>query len=216
MRRVGLCAILMALIAVPSFADPLDTRKAKRALFPIKGFSVQYPKDNGLTDLQRSYFEILVGGSQSKDQFARVAKYYGAIALTPSMFERTPAELLANPEAVPFQLAAGYHSPAAADRAALATCETIRTGAERPCVIAARILPRRYKPRDLHMSISATAAFDTYRKVKGPRAFAISPTTQAFGLAEGEIAVTEALDACNGKIPASMGRDCTIVIEDAK
>ncbi|MEL7117481.1 MAG: 5-aminolevulic acid synthase, partial [Pseudomonadota bacterium] len=95
-------------------------------------------------------------------------------------------------------------------------CEALRKRSDQPCVIAARVLPKRFKNQPLTLSNAATGAFKSYRDARGPKAFAISPATQAFGLAQGATAIQEALGACNAKVGQGNRQDCVIVIQDAK
>ena len=213
MRRI-LTTLTAVMFATCAMAEPVDERSARKMLFPAKGFNVEYVEGSGLTDTQLGYFKLLVKGRDSRSQFGRLAHYYGAIAISPSVFEGSPAALLSDPESVPFRLDTGLHSVAAAEAAALQGCAALVKRGQKPCVIAARILPKRYKPRDLTMSIFATDAFKAYRKADGPKAFAISPSTRAYGLADGDVAPQEAVEICNGKAKEVGKSDCVVVISD--
>ncbi|KMW56419.1 5-aminolevulic acid synthase isozyme [Candidatus Rhodobacter oscarellae] len=209
-----LLALSIASLATATTAEPVDERTARKQLFKPKGFSVEYVEDSGLTEQQQGFFKILVEGRDSRQEFGTLARYYGAITVSPSIFEGDIGALLLTPEEVPFQFATGYHSPGAADAASLEACNAQVRGEQKECVIAARILPKRFSERDLTMSFAATANFKLYRGADAPKAFAISPSSQAFGLAEGATAADEALGACNGLIEQEQPRDCVVVIAD--
>ncbi len=212
--RYAATALVFALSALPVSAEPIDGKSAKKALFSPKGFSVDYVEDSGLSETQLGYFKILVESRQSKKQFGRVARYYGAIAVSPSIFEMSPAELLADPESVPFQMAGARHTPGAADAAALSSCNKLVKGGAKKCVVAARILPKRWKDKGFSMFYAATANFKLYRDADEPKAFAVSATGIGFGLANGEGAAKLAIDACHDNNGEEGKRDCEVVVVD--
>lgn len=128
--------------------------------------------------------------------------FYGALALTPS--EGLFVEWL--------NAAGQHHSIEAARAAALAHCEANRKPASDPCVVVFEVSPRGAKPdAPLSLSAEATAALrKDYRKLKAPKAFAISKTKGTFGFAGGDGA--RALDAC---AKAGEGAtDCEVVVAD--
>ncbi len=74
--------------------------------------------------------------------------------------------------------------------------------------------PKRWTRQSLQLSVDATVAFSTYRKGKGPKAFAISPDTGAYAFGKGEGADVTALTACNTEAKAKGATDCDVVIAD--
>lgn len=205
---------LLAMIAAPLMAEPLDERTAKRMLFKPKGYSVEYPTNSGLSDAHLGVIKVVAESRDSKKQFGRVARYYGAIAISPSVFEKAAAALITSPETVPFDMSSGLHSPSAAAEAALNACNAKVEAGWEPCVVAANILPKRWKDVDFSMSNAATANFKLYRNAKSPKAFAISASGPGFGLAEGEDAVALAIEACEKSNKSVDAKDCTVVVQD--
>ncbi|UYP69242.1 5-aminolevulic acid synthase [Thalassobacter stenotrophicus] len=123
-------------------------------------------------------------------------QYYGAIAYSPDeglLSEATVA-------------AANHHSVEVARGLALADCNGKRREGAAACVVAADILPKRYRAgRALQLSMGATAGFDTeYRKARGSRSFAISAESGLWGWGPDDAA---ALQACNAQ-------DCKVVVRD--
>lgn len=216
MRVLLIAAALAAAWAAPAMAEPVDEKAARKALFKPGTFDVVYKEDSGLTDEQLGFFRIIVKGRESRDQFGRLAHYYGAIAISPSVFEDGPAALLADPQNVPFRFETGLHSVQAAEVVALRACNALVQAGQKPCVVPAQILPRRYKERGLTLSTFATEGFKAYRDAGGPKAFAASAETRAYGMADGDAAEAEALAACNATA-AKVGKpDCKIVIVDSE
>ena len=101
---------------------------------------------------------------------------------------------------------------AAAD--AMGACREALVQGDRPCVLAARILPRRWTPQPVSMSVFATAAFRGYRREKGPKAFAVSRGSKAYTMVAGEGARETALTRCNAQAAAAGSPDCEILIVD--
>ena len=123
-------------------------------------------------------------------------QYYGAIAYSPDeglLSEATVA-------------AANHHSVEIARALALADCNGKRREGAAACVVAADILPKRYRAgRALQLSMGATAGFDAeYHKAKGSRSFAISAQSGLWGWGPDDAA---ALQACNAQ-------DCKVVVRD--
>ncbi|MDT0683665.1 5-aminolevulic acid synthase [Roseicyclus sp. F158] len=134
-------------------------------------------------------------------QYAAQFDYYAALAVSPGdPAETGSAVALAN-----------FHSPAAAQRAALGACNARRTTGE-PCVIVSVTTPKGYRARDLTLSAEATAAFEEeYRGASSPKAMAISEATGHFGIGAG---AERALSVCNDAAAAEGPRDCRVVIAD--
>lgn len=183
--KTALAVILATLFATPALAEPVTGKAARKALFSLKGASVQMRADSGLSEQDQT---VLAGvGAQQP--------YYGAIAISPDeglLSEATVA-------------AANYHDTAAAEAAALADCNAKKTGSA-PCVIAALILPESHEPRPLQLSVDATAALRKDYPAKNG-ALAISAQTGAWGIGVGTEA---ALAACSGK----GATDCAVVVQD--
>jgi hypothetical protein len=191
MKRTMLAsAACLTLFGAAQAQDAMTTAQARDMLFRENGRSVSVPELDFLGAAERRALETYGA------QFA----YYGAMAVSPGdRVDSGSAVALAN-----------FHSPQAAQAAALAGCEARRkTGA--PCIIVATIAPRRFEQRALTLSVEATAALkDEYRKLDTPKAFAISPSTGAWAFARGDGA--RALDQCAGK--ASGAGDCRVVVAD--
>ena len=195
-------------------AQPLDERAARKLLFPAGGFEFVLNRQSGLTEQQLGFFNTLFTARQYRDELSGVARYYGAAAISPALFERLQRGELNLSQGAPFQFSEGYHSPAAAEQAALRDCAAALKPGEAPCVVAARLLPKRFKPRGFTMSMIATEAFKSYRSADAPKAFAISRGSRAFAVKGGTQAAAAALASCN-ETAAKAGRaDCLVVIAD--
>lgn len=186
--------LIAAIVALPGVAtaQTVDSKAARKALFSERGRSVTVANLDWITPDVR----------KATEQYAAGFAYFGAMALSPG----DPAE---TGSAVTVQ---NYHSLEAAERAALDGCNARRTTGK-PCVIVASIAPRGYKPRNLTLSLGATRALKKeFRKLSEPRAFAISPSTGAFGWARGDGA--RALSQCNSGAQKKGVTDCAIVVFD--
>ncbi len=189
LRITGALVALSLLVPCAALAE-LTTKEARKLMFREKGRSVVVADVPFLGDAERKALEA----------YAAEFPYYGAMALSPG----DPAD---SGSAVALS---NYHSPQDAERAALAACEARRkTGAA--CVIIATVTPRRYKARDLTLSVEATGVLKgAFRKLEAPKAFAVSPATGAWGFARGDGG--RALEQCNAKTGGA--RDCKIVVAD--
>ncbi len=209
----GLTVVLVAaaMLAGAAGAEPVNGKSARRALFSHKTFIFQLAPDSGLTPLQVKLVKLLA----RDPALQRAASYYGAMAISPSVFEVAPSEGASERAKGLVKFTGNHHSPAAADRAALVGCERTRRRSDAACVVAARFLPKRWKTgRVLTLSQSATAALAGYRKAKPPKAFAISLASPAYGVARGENAAETALAACNADATRRGAPDCQVVIAD--
>lgn len=187
-----LAAALVATLPLPALADPLDARAARDLLFRSDRVEVLRLDMTGLSEQ-----EITVLTTVAMSQ-----KYYAAIGFAPD------AGIMAEPTV----MAANHHSPEAARTAALAGCNQRRGRTGRACVIALEVRPAGWEARDLMLSADATTAFnDSYRRERGTRAFAVSPSTGQWGIALGDTAATAAVTACAGETTTS---DCVVVIAD--
>lgn len=191
-------AFAATLAAVPATAEPLTGAQAQRLLFGLRGHTVAVASDLSPTD--QTALRMIVDLSAS--QMRQPLSWYASIAYAPdSGLTREPGPVAA----------ANHHGVAAADRAALASCDAARPSGTRPCAIGARVLPRRYEPRRLELSWGATSAFrDRYRRVRGEKAMAISPATGAFAIETGAGAAEAAVARCNA-LSQETG-DCVVAI----
>ncbi len=191
-------AVLFALAAVPAAAEPLSGAEAQDLLFGLRGQTVALAA--GLSETDQAILRMVV--DLSAEQMRQPLYWYSAIAYSPSTGLTTEPGPVA---------AANHHGVAAADRAALAACNAAQAPGAAPCVIGARVLPRRYEPRALELSFGATSAFrDSYRRVRGEKAMAISPVSGQFAIATGAGAAEAAVAQCNA---LSQGADdCVVAI----
>lgn len=193
-RSIAL-AVLAALAAAPAPAQVLDEKAAARALFPLRGHAVQV--HDGLSAQDQKIVRALV--PLMAKQLRQPVRYYSAIAWS-------PGDGLVHDS---LQAAMAHHSPQAAAAAAIAACNKLRGSGQPACQVAAWILPRGYKAQPLTMSVDATAAFErSYRKLRGPRAMAISPSSGAWSIAASDAA---AVSGCEG---TARPGDCRVVIRD--
>ncbi len=189
MRLITLIAAII--LATPAMAQVLDTKTAEKQLFPVKGHSIQVSgklsKDDRAT--------VLAVIPLMAKQLNQPVRYYASIAYSPD--DGLVHEAL--------QAAMNYHTVGAADAAAVAACNKAKSRGTRSCRVAARVVPKRYKARNLTLSVEATEGFNrTFRKTKGAKSFAISEGTGAWGMGTTDQA---ALQRCGV-------RDCEIVIRE--
>lgn len=174
-----------------AMAEPVDGKTAKKKLFKPKGTQVEMLAHSFLSDQDKS---ILV-------QVAEQQIYYAAIAVSPDDGVISNATLAA----------ANYHSTGPAEVAAKAACNAAKTGSA-ACVIVALIRPSNWSQRDLQLSVDGTLAFrKEYRRGRGEKAMAVSPSTGKYAIAKGAGAGPAAVLACNERASAS---DCKVVIAD--
>ena len=203
----GLGVLLTAGVAL---AEPIDSKAARKMLFSPKGVKTELV-EGALNDQQTALMKIILKGMKGEG----LANYYGAIAVSPRFFEMVVSNPLPAAQSGLFQVVERRHSIAAAESIALEACRRAARAANvAPCVLAARILPKNFRSRDLTLSVTATADFRDYRKAKAPKAFAISPRSRAFAFAHGDGAQSEALAACNAAVEEEFPKDCVIVIAD--
>jgi hypothetical protein len=208
MRSLILGLGLALSVAFGAAAEPVDEDTARKALFNTRGETVEYVAGNGLSEADEAWVDAL---TEQLDRGGQVdLSYYGAIAVSPTMFSVPPAE---RPNLIVrglLQFVNGANSPGGAQGLALRLCNDARGGGDAPCVVAAVVLPRRFSQQPLYLSPGATEAFREYRRMNAPKAFAASPTTAFFGLASGTTAVSQALASCGLR----GANDCEIVIQD--
>lgn len=190
MRLIG-TVLALALAAGPAMAETLDSRAAKKMLFGKR--STAEVANAGFLD---------AGMTKAIQQAAAQIPYYGAIAVSPG--EPTSSNLMAT--------MANFHTPQSAEAAALANCNSRRTTGQ-PCVVIATIVPKGYKPRQLTLSAAATDAFGKeYRKLKSPKAMAVSMASGVYGIDRGDGG--RALSKCQAAASAKGASDCQVVIAD--
>jgi hypothetical protein len=175
-------------------ADPVDGNAARKMLFSPRTAEVDINQAAGLSETDKTTLAAMVRMNG--------LKYYGAIAFSPD--EGLVSEAL--------QGAFNFHGVGPAEVAALAACNKARKGGTAPCVIAATVLPKRWKERPLQLSQDATATFAVYRKGRGEKAIAISLSSGAYGMAKGDGSAAKAMSDCTAK--ANGATDCIIVIAD--
>lgn len=181
----------LVLLAFPAAAEVLTAKEARAALFSTRGYETRV--SGALSQRDRATVQALV--PLIARQLNQPVRYYASIAYSPK--DGLVHEAL--------QGALNYHSPESADAAAIRACNKLRSRGAPACRLAARVVPKGYAPRPLTLSVDATAAFErTYRRMRGPKAFAISRATGAWGVGESDAA---AIRACRVQ-------DCEIVIRD--
>lgn len=190
MKRIKVYVSVAVLgLAQAAFAQVLDGKAAKKALFAADDVGVQVMKQTFLVDNQ----------AQILASVATQQPYYGAIAVSPTDGLMSEATLAA----------ANYHTVEAASVAALAGCDAARKG-DVPCVIVALIRPKGWEARPLQLSADATAAFRKDYANKG--ALAVSASTGAWAMAKGADAANAAVAACTAKLTGQ--NDCSVIISD--
>ncbi|WP_068116698.1 hypothetical protein [Tropicimonas marinistellae] len=191
MRIIAL-ALLATLAAPLATAQAVDSKAAKRMLFSDKGGVAQVAQLDFVDDAVAKALKAAAGQ----------IPYYGAIAVSPG--EPTSSNLMAT--------MANYHSVEAASAAALANCNARRTSGK-ACVVIATITPKRFKAQPLTLSVQATQAFNKeYRKLKAPKALAISDKAGVFGYDRGDGG--RALAKCQAAAAERGASDCRIAIFD--
>ncbi|WP_172293927.1 5-aminolevulic acid synthase [Pseudoruegeria sp. HB172150] len=193
MRRVAMVFLPSLCMATHAFAQPLTGAEAKDLLFNADELVVAVNPAAELSDKDRNTLDILV----ESNGFG----YYGAISFAPE--EGLLSESL--------QGAFNFHSVEDANAAARAACEASRKPDGSPCIIAAQLLPQRWRPARFQLSQDATRAFEGYLEEAGEKALASSSTTGAFAVGTGEDAESTALEECNARAP---DKDCVIALRN--
>lgn len=198
MQRAIFWAGLALFAAGATQADPVDGDTARKLMFSPKGIAVSYVGGAALSDSDKAQLEAVIGllGKQKQD------KYYGAIAIAPD-------EGLASVASVALM---NYHSVEAASDAALRECNAKKQVGGRACVVVAEIRPEGWEPRALQLSADATDDLrKSYRKGKGPKALALSPSTGVWAIARGEGAAAAAIQDCKAQARVD---DCQVAVAD--
>ena len=187
-------AMMLAAAGGALAAGPVSGNTARGMMLSTEGTTV-IRDDAGLSAKDKATLKVLF----RQQSFP----YYGAVAISPGDGLVSKAT----------NAAQDLHSPAAAHAAALAACNKART-ASTPCVVVADIVPRNYKPQPLTLNVEATKEMAKYRAMRGPKAMAISPATNAWAVARGQGAEATAREACNRKAGPLGAKDCEVVIRD--
>ena len=194
--RVVCWVIFCLALAMPAWSEVIDTTSARKQLFSTRGQSTQLA--GALTDPERATIVALI--PLMAQQLRTPVKYYSSIAYSPDQGLVSDA----------LQGAFNFHTTQAADTAAIAACNRAQKKGSKRCQLAARIVPKKYKPRDLTLSYDATAGFTrTFRRAKSPKSFAISAVSGAWGMGKSD---AEAMAEC--EISAAGAQDCQVVIRD--
>ncbi|MBM3616390.1 MAG: 5-aminolevulic acid synthase [Alphaproteobacteria bacterium] len=183
------CLTTGATLAAPALAEPMAGTAAKKLLFaPVKA-EVEILPEAGLPQDMADAL-VMVGEGQP---------YYGAVAIAPEeglMSEATVA-------------AANFHDTGSAGVAVLAECNAKKKTAS-DCVLVAYIRPKGWAEAGFSLSSDATAAFKEYDMKTG--ALAVSLSTGAFGMADGDGAAEAALANCAAK--NDKATDCALVVQN--
>lgn len=199
MKRIAL-ALALGCVAQMGAAEPLSFKEARKALpSASKRVSLDtYPDRIPASDLAK----LQAAGLTVKETFKQIGATldgYGAVAISPD--EGLVVDYIKG--------VSQHHSLEAARRAAIAYCDSQKTAGSAPCVVVAEVSPRGAKQSALTLSAAANSALRReYRKLATPRAFAISPSTGAYGFDRGDGG--RALEAC----ARGGARDCIVVVAD--
>ncbi len=200
--------ILMSLACVagmclPAAAETLSFKEARKAL-PRANAKASITFDAAAVPAA-DRAKIEAGGQPLEKllgQLGASIPAYGALAISPS--EGLFVDWLNG--------AGQFHSIGDARAAALAYCNGKRKGGSAKCVLLVEVMPRGSSEEDVFsLSGPANAALrGAYRKLKSPKAFAISAKTGNFGFDRGDGG--RALDAC--AVAGKGAKDCRIVVVD--
>ena len=185
-------ALMLVGLTGGAAAESLGFKEARKALPKGNRTVAELPDTSFLDEKQQAIVMSL------KDTIP----YFGALALSPD--EGLFVEWL--------NASGMHHSVEAARAAALNHCDGNRKASSSKCVVVLEISPKGVNT-DAPLSLSAEAAAalrGDYRKLKAPKAFAISPSQGTFGFAGGDGA--RALAACAKS--GSGAKDCAIVVAD--
>lgn len=186
--------LALSSIALPLLAQDLpNLREARRLTFaPDGAVEVEYIANDAVSAndaamLQLDLFQQQIGAS---------VPYYGAVAMAPGMGLQSEATVAG----------ANFHDVENARAFALAGCEDLRRGEGPDCVVVMVIRPQGWEAgRALQLNAQATAALrGDYRRLRRPRAMAISDATGRWGIGGSEAA---AVSECGES-------DCRVVVID--
>lgn len=202
-RSLILAAIVGMFGATQLLAEPFSSREALRILPKARGEVTLATYPNRMP--QKDLAQLEAAKLKLKDVFAAVGASlagYGAVAISPD--EGLLVDWISG--------VSEHHSAAAAQKGALDYCNAKKKKSSAACVILVEVAPKRAKASAaLTLSESANAALrGPYRKLKKPKAFAISPSSGDFGFETGKAA--RALAACGAA--QNKSGDCKVVIVD--
>jgi hypothetical protein len=193
-RRFVVLALFAASAA--SAQGVFDARGAQRQLFHESRAELIVHPYAGMSAAEQGVFKAVA------DQLAGSVPYYGAIAISPAEGINSRATTARG----------NYHSFESASAAVLADCNGARARGAAPCVVVAEVRPRNWQARALQLSAAATQMFRAdYRRGRGERSLAVSPTSGGFGIGKGPGAASSAIAACNQVGGVS---DCRIAVQD--
>ncbi|MCV6593360.1 MAG: hypothetical protein OIF48_10440 [Silicimonas sp.] len=194
MKRLCVLA-LSGLLATPVSAEVMTGAEAKKQLFSRKGHVVQV--SDRLTDLQKKIVRGVI--PLMAKQLRQPVRYYASIAFSPD--DGMVHDSL--------QAAMNHHSYAASDAAAVKACNGLKSKGAQSCRVAARVVPKRFKTRDLTLSLDATVGFQTtYLKARGAKSFAVSASAGNWGMGASD---AQALKNC--ELNGTPG-DCRVIVRD--
>lgn len=194
MVRRFVIGVAMAL-ATPVSAEVISGAEAARLLFSEKGHVVQV--SGKLTDTEKTIVRGVI--PLMAKQLREPVRYYASIAYSPD--DGMVHESL--------QAAMNYHTFQASDRAAVRACNGLKSGGAQSCRVAARVVPKKFKARNLTLSIDATVGFKTtYQKATGPKSFAVSPAAGNWGMGASDANAVKNCETNGGP------GDCRVVIRD--
>ncbi|RLJ41559.1 hypothetical protein BCF46_2519 [Litoreibacter meonggei] len=190
--RSGAMALVLVGLASSAAAESLSFKEARKALPKGNRTVAELPDASFLDEKQQAIVLSL------KDSIP----YFGALALSPD--EGLFVEWL--------NASGQHHSIEAARAAALKHCDSNKKASSAKCVVVLEVSPKGAKSNaPLSLSAEAAAALrGNYRKLKAPKAFAISPSQGTYGIAGGDGA--RALAAC-AKSGAG-AKDCVVAVAD--
>lgn len=198
--RKAIAGIALALAATGmAAADPMTGEAAQKQLFSPSKMILHIQDLSVFKQGMKQAVNLTLDQMKSPSQMQKFLEagygYYGAVAFP-----------LSGDGQVPPTIVAQLNSPSAAQRAAVSACQQANGG---ECAVAALMLPRGYKARDLTLSQAATArVMDGWDDGALPKFLAVSPTTNAWGIAKGPGASARtAIESC--KEP-----DCVVAIAD--
>lgn len=198
--RNAIAGIALALASVsPVLAEPMTSDAAKKQLFSHEKMILRIMDlkvfSKGMKQAVNLTLDQMKSPSQMEKFLAAGYGYYGAVAFPKEGDGQAPPTIIAQ-----------LNTPAAAEAAAIAACQAAN-GAE--CAVAALMLPKGYKPRDLTLSQAATArVFDGWEEGEMPKFLAYSPTSSAWGIAKGpDASARTAIEGCKEA-------DCIVAVSD--
>jgi len=210
MRNTIWALLASGLATGVAVAEPVDGKTAKKMLFSPRGVELLVLPDSGLDAAQSAIIQAIL--QQMKDQ--GLANYYGALAVSPDFFAKMAEDPGQAALSGLLQVTEMLHNPEAAADVALAACKKALSPGDAPCVLAARVLPKKWEPQPVSLSVDATRAFKNYKKGGEPKALAISAATVSYAIAKGEGAGEAALATCNEAAAKTGSPDCEVVIAD--